>query len=215
MKDDRKTKEQLMEELEECRRAEKELRKHHDQLEKLVKDRTADLTNAINRLKLENDVRKTTEAILRSREVALETKQQELEEINAALKVLLTQREKDKSNIEMNIISNLKMSVFPCIEKLEAACRREDLLALLSLIRAHLKEIISPFIRKISSDYLGFTPSEIQVASLIKEGKSSKEIAKLLNVSQNTVITHRFHIRKKAGLKNKKVNLRSYLQTLE
>jgi DNA-binding CsgD family transcriptional regulator len=53
------------------------------------------------------------------------------------------------------------------------------------------------------------------VASLIRDGKSSKEIARILNISINTVHTYRFNIRKKTGVKNNKVNLRSFLKTLE
>ena len=49
---------------------------------------------------------------------------------------------------------------------------------------------------------------------LIKEGKSSKEIARIMNISLNTVHTYRNKIRKKTNTKNSKVNLRSYLRSL-
>jgi len=41
-----------------------------------------------------------------------------------------------------------------------------------------------------------------------------KEIADMLHLSTNTIVSHRYNIRTKLGLKNRKVNLRSYLQTL-
>jgi DNA-binding CsgD family transcriptional regulator len=59
------------------------------------------------------------------------------------------------------------------------------------------------------------SPNEVQVAGLIREGRSSKEISQLLNISVHTVISYRYCIRKKTGLKGKKVNLRAYLQTLQ
>jgi DNA-binding CsgD family transcriptional regulator len=59
-----------------------------------------------------------------------------------------------------------------------------------------------------------FTPREIDVAALVREGKTSKEIADLLNVSVSAVDFHRKKIRKKLGLKNDKSNLRSHLLTL-
>ena len=151
---------------------------------------------------------------LRSREMELEKGRRELEEMNSALKVLLKQREEDKVNMEMNIISNIKTSVLPYIEKLESSGLAEGQMRVSSMIKSLLGEITSPFIKKVSSEFLGFTPNEIQVASLVKEGKSSKEIAEILNISLNTVHTYRYKIRIKTGLKNNKVNLRSYLQTL-
>jgi DNA-binding CsgD family transcriptional regulator len=56
---------------------------------------------------------------------------------------------------------------------------------------------------------------EIRVASLVKEGKTNKEIAEILMVSKNTILFHRHNIRVKLDIKNKKINLRSHLLTLD
>ncbi len=196
------------------KQVEEELKKHRYQLEELVNERTAELTKAYEYLKQENEARKAGESALRAREMELEKGRRELVEMNSALKVLLKQREEDKVNMEMNIISNIKTSVLPYIEKLESSGLAEGQMRISSMIKSLLGEITSPFIKKVSSEFLGFTPNEIQVASLVKEGKSSKEIAEILNISLNTVHTYRYKIRIKTGLKNNKVNLRSYLQTL-
>jgi DNA-binding NarL/FixJ family response regulator len=55
---------------------------------------------------------------------------------------------------------------------------------------------------------------EIKVAGLLKDGKTVKEIASILGVSASAVNLHRQHIRNKLGLKNEKINLRTYLYSL-
>jgi PAS domain S-box-containing protein len=194
---------------------EKELKKHRDRLEELVKERTLDLTKAYELLKLENDVRKNTEATLKSREIDLEEKQIHLEEMNAALRVLIRQRDEDKASIEANIITNIKSCVLPFLEKLKITGLSEVQKSYLCEVELQLRDIASSYIKELSSGYIGLSPCEIQVAILIKEGKSSKDIAKILNISLNTVLSHRYYIRIKTGLKGKKANLSAYLQTLK
>lgn len=55
------------------------------------------------------------------------------------------------------------------------------------------------------------TPREFQVALLIAQGKSTKEIAEELSLSLKAVEFHRGQIREKLGIRNAKVNLQSYL----
>jgi DNA-binding NarL/FixJ family response regulator len=74
--------------------------------------------------------------------------------------------------------------------------------------------ITSPFFHSLSSNYINLTPKEIQVANLIKDGKTTKEIADIIGVCQGAISLHRDHIRKKMGLNNKKINLNTYLTSL-
>lgn len=184
-----------------------ELARYRERLELLVKERTADLSREI-------EARKRTEAELRYREMELENRRMDLEEMNAALRVLLRQREEDKEAMESNVLAHVKTFIMPHIVRLEETGLNKTQRSSLSMIKAHLEEIVSPFAQKVSSAYLGLTPSEIQVASLIREGKTSKEIARILNISINTVQTYRYNIRRKTGIKNKKTNLRTFLKNL-
>ncbi|NOQ47299.1 MAG: hypothetical protein GQ559_11645, partial [Desulfobulbaceae bacterium] len=63
----------------------------------------------------------------------------------------------------------------------------------------------------LNSSLLNLTPSEIQVADLIRQGKTNKDISTILQLSASTIESYRNALRKKLGLRNKKVNLRTYL----
>jgi PAS domain S-box-containing protein len=141
----------------------------------------------------------------------LKMRASELRESNIALKVLLKQRENDRGELEENILSNVKHLIMPYIEKLKKNRSMSDELFYLNILESNLKEIISPFAFKLSSNYLDLTPKEIQLAGLIKDGKQDKEITELLNISINTVQFHRKNIRKKLGIYGKRKNLRAHL----
>jgi len=138
----------------------------------------------------------------------------ELENVNTALKVLLKKREEDKSDLEEKIIQNYESTILPFFEKIRAASLDREHANLFHIIELNLKELVSPFSKKLSGQLNNLTPSEIQIASLIKQGKSNKEISDVLNIAIRTVTNHRNNIRKKLGLINKKVNLRTFLSSL-
>jgi PAS domain S-box-containing protein len=158
--------------------------------------------------------RKRSEKALKKREKELEIKSRNLEELNTALNVLLKQREMDKDELEERTLSNVKHLIIPYIEKLKKSSLDAKDDAYIDIIESNLKDIVSPFSQKLSSKYITFTPRELQVANLIKEGRTTKEIAELLNTSPGTIDFHRNNIRNKLNLKNRRANLKSYLLTL-
>jgi DNA-binding CsgD family transcriptional regulator len=166
--------------------AEEALRKAHDELERRVKERTRELEIKTNGLK----------------------------EINTAMTVLLKKRENDKIELEDNVLTNVKELVEPYFEKIKKTKLDDQQEAFLSIVEYNLKEIISPFTRKMSLKYLNLTPTEIRIANLIRHGSSSKKIAELQNVSPRTIDTHRKNIRRKIGLQGQRGNLRSHLLSL-
>ena len=154
---------------------------------------------------------KLAEEALRNSQAQLIRQKVELEEANIALKVLLKQRERDKSELEQKVITNVKDMVMPYVEKLQRASLKPHDKTAVEIIDAHLRDIISPMMQNLAHASIILTPQEIQVASLVKDGKASKEIADILNVSETTVHFHRKNLRKKFGLNKSQANLRSYL----
>jgi len=158
--------------------------------------------------------RRKTEQALREKERQLEIKADALEESNIALKVLLKRREEDKTELEEKILLNVRGLVIPYLEKLKKSGIDEQQRTHVSILESNLNDITSSFSHRLSSRFLNFTPTESQIANLLRRGKTSKEIAELINSSPKNVAFHRENIRRKLGLKNKKTNLKSYLLSL-
>ncbi len=157
--------------------------------------------------------RKTAQKASKKKQQELETKSQELEEVNAALRVLLKKREEDKAELEERVLSNVKKNIDPYLEKLHGSNLNSRQKTYLEIIETNLNDIISPFARNLSSIYYHLTPQEIQIAGLVKQGKTNKEIATIMSLSLKTIEFHRTNIRKKLGLKTRKANLRTYLMS--
>jgi len=157
---------------------------------------------------------KHIESVLLKREADLAEKANQLEESNTALKVLLKRREEDRKDLEESLLTNVKESIMPFLEKLKKSHLEENQKTYIGIVESQLDEIVSPFLKRLSSRFTNLTPMEIKVAKLIKEGKPSKEIAEILGVAVQTILTHRNNLRAKLGLRNEKANLRSHLMSL-
>jgi DNA-binding CsgD family transcriptional regulator/PAS domain-containing protein len=182
------------------KKSEQELQKAKDELETRVQERTLQLEKFNTELISEVNERKRIA--------------RELTEKNTALKVLLKQREEDRKDLEQNILSNIKSLIQPYVIKLRQNRPMQNQLAYVNIIESNLEEIVAPFSHKLSSHYLKFSPREIQIAHLIRDGMQDKEIAAVLNVSIETIKTHRKNIRKKLNIYSKKANLRTTLLSL-
>ncbi len=197
----------------EKRQAEIALCKAHDELEKRVEERTAELVRINKELKAQISSRKKAEKALKQRGMELEVKTISLEEANTALKVLLKQREEDKIELEEKVVLNVRELVLPYLEKIKSKRLDEKQRAYIGILESNLNDIVSPFVHGLSSKLIKLSPTELQVTNQIKQGKTTKEIADIMNLATSTIDFHRNNIRKKFGIKNKKTNLRTYLSS--
>lgn len=147
-------------------------------------------------------------------ELRLEHKAMELTEVNNALSLLLHQSAQASAEHERRIHNNLQRLVLPYLEKIQARCKDEELALHLRVAVANLQKITSTFSQTLSTRLSGLTPRELEVAELIKQGRSTKQIATILDLSSRTVEFYRDKLRIKLGIKSKKTNLRSYLSSL-
>lgn len=140
---------------------------------------------------------------------------EELENTNTALRVLLRQVKESKAEMENKVLDNLSRLVNPYLDLLDENLAHSGQHKYIKVIQENIKKITSAFSINLSSSYLNLSPREIQVADLVRQGRSNKEAANILDISVNAIEFHRNNLRKKLGLQNKKINLRTYLLTMQ
>ncbi len=161
----------------------------------------AEHLSVINEKYLDAEALKNSEQELKERQEALEKK-------NVVLRELLVQIEVEKQKKEADVTANINSLVLPIIGKIKLEYGENDYF---NLLESTLSEIAAPFGNRLAGDRTKLTPRELEICNMIRNGMTSKEIARLLNISLQTIEWHRKCIRKKTGLTNNNTNLTSYL----
>jgi PAS domain S-box-containing protein len=157
----------------------------------------------------------SSEVGLTDKESTLSEKKREIQNLNAALKVLIDHQESENKDQHHNLVLLLKKTIFPYLDKIKTGKIDIASRTYLSMIELNLNDLISSLPNAPANQMQNLTFTESQVADLIRQGKTSKEIAAMLNVSTAAISFHRHNLRKKMGLLKKKTTLRSHLQSLK
>ncbi|UCD93547.1 MAG: PAS domain S-box protein [Candidatus Zixiibacteriota bacterium] len=139
--------------------------------------------------------------------------EEELKEKNIALSQLMGQIEEEKKNLKLQITANFETLVIPALQRLRESSTDTQQKSI-DHIADSLRTIAAPFVEGLRADPTHLTPRELEICKMIQNGLQSKQISKILNVSVLTIHKHREIIRRKLGIRNKKVNLNTYLQSL-
>jgi DNA-binding NarL/FixJ family response regulator len=146
----------------------------------------------------------------------------EVEKMNIALTRVIKAVEEDRREMRQTLTSQVRQQMLPALDRIaraEAADVREG-------YRAVIEERLADL---AGGDYVGqagpgqggvaqdtalyrLSPREMEVCQLIQLGRTGAEIAGLLNLSFETIQTHRKNIRKKLGLRGTRTSLHAYLR---
>ncbi len=195
--------------------AEQELTRTNQHLDQLVRERTQELSLAIEALELSNKQYRETAHRLQQAETALAEKAEDLIGTNQALQQMVRKNEEDRKEIEQKVLFAVHEMVEPYLDKLEQSPLSDSQLSFLKITRTNLGEIVAPFMKDLAHKYFRLSPVELNIANLIRQGVPTREISEQLQMTKRTVDFHRDRIREKIGIKNTKSNLKAVLQGLE
>jgi len=154
-------------------------------------------------------------------EIALSKKEADdrIKEINrdlhTALEALLRESGETGKRVREEVVVNMEKRLFPYVQRLKACSLEPKAKECVMAIDSSLENLAASYSGHVSLLELALTNKEIQVAKRVLDGKRTKEIADELDLTTGTVDFHRNNIRKKLGIKNKKIGLHAYLSALK
>ncbi len=158
---------------------------------------------------------KQTESKLLREQLKLENRvmerTRELEGANKALSVLARKIDQKREKIQENTAWTVNSRIMPIIEALQKNKALADYRTELNMLKTYINKISLGF-KKETGIIFSLSNAELRIATMIKSGFTSPQIARLLSVSLDTVKTHRKKIRRKLNIHNSKINLVTYLR---
>jgi PAS domain S-box-containing protein len=186
------------------KRLEETLEKINTELESRVKERTRAFVSAAKKLE------KNQQELLRHK-MDLEKANKELVQTNTALSVLARNIDKKRDEAEKRIAQTISSQIIPLVDELKTHKIPEKSRAIIEMLGVYLNDLTLTGSRG-HDVIIALSSMELRVATMIKNGFTSEEIARVLNISPHTVKTHRRSIRKKLNIKNENINLPSFLR---
>jgi PAS domain S-box-containing protein len=163
----------------------------------------------------DNTSQKQTEAELIREQLKLEhrvkERTKELVETNQALSVLARNIDQKRERVQEKTTRAVNSKIFPIIEQFQKNKAFAKHRTEIDVLKAYLKDLTAEAKDEPNIIFI-LSNAELRVATMIKNGFSSPEIARMLSVSQDTVKTHRKNIRRKLNICNTKINLTTYLR---
>jgi FixJ family two-component response regulator len=162
----------------------------------------------------------TLEALRHSQE-ALQVHANNLEQLNAELRethqaMLALARNADRARQEMEerMVMHLRSLILPLVEDIRQDDRLEPYSSQLAKFGKAIEDAVAGLSVHLSSLPM-LSAREMRIAMMIKNGMTTEDMAMHLNISPETVKTHRRNIRKKLGLIGTGDQLRVYFRSLD
>jgi DNA-binding CsgD family transcriptional regulator/PAS domain-containing protein len=157
--------------------------------------------------------RETLERIVGEKTEALRREKAQLEEMNITLRNVLKSVGREHEEHASNLAAKVNTLVLPALERIESENDPAIRKGYVTVVKDQLTRLLPrdsggmPLLLKL-------TQMEMKVCQFIQSGHSNKDIADLLNLSVETIQTHRKSIRRKLGLHGRNISLYAHLNTM-
>ena len=178
-----------------------------------LKDSEEEYRNRTKELNHANKILKKQNIKLVQIDKLIKLKNKQLDNKNVTLNELMSHVAQEKENIEEKVHANIEKLILPFLNKLKTN-HNDNTIQTIKTIEYNLNNIVDSYGYNLTNKLNNLSPREVEICNYIKTGLRSKEISKLLHISETTVISHRNHIRRKFKINNTKINLTTYLNNL-
>jgi len=161
------------------KQAQEELFKYRNQLEMMVEKKTRDLRKANKKLQQQMKEKERASKELQEFSSLLGLQTAALDRKNVALQEVLEQLQREKEQIKKDVMANVENILSPVIQRMKKGSSKEENKNI-EILERELKNLTSSFGTTVSDKKLRLTPREIEISDMIKNGLTSKEIARTL-----------------------------------
>lgn len=135
-----------------------------------------------------------------------------VEGMNLALRHVIQSVNEERKEMKDELVQQVKDQVLPTIERIADEDSSDIRQNYKSVIEDQLLEMADGVSDLLDSILIRLTPREVEICRLITLGRKSREICELLQLTFETMQTHRKNIRRKLGLTGRRISLYVYLQ---
>ena len=128
---------------------------------------------------------------------------------------MLRQRDEDRKELGESVLANVRNLILPYIEKLNQSPLSSAQMTWMKILESHINEITSSFGRTLAAQYANLTSAEIRIAALIRDGRSTAQIAGLFGISGENRVPPQGQHPEKTGLRGGGTNLKTHLLSLK
>lgn len=140
----------------------------------------------------------------------LKDREEELESMDNTLRTVLRTVAEEKQEVREEVLEQIKQYLLPTIDRIAEVSSQDLRKSYSGILKSHIEDF-SESSSEVSDELLSLSARQLEICKLIRVGMKGREISELLNISFETLQSHRKNIRKKLKLCGTKISLTTYL----